>query len=201
MAKRVTALALLAACSTPAAPPPTLMEFHNSDPALWIDPPPTTTTTIEPVFAALPPPLLEDDEWSRVAWCDRIPDTSQLPVKLTADTHQWCGDIAPWFHTEPDLWMALLVVECESNGDPYANDRAWSHLSIRPQGIFSHMSAYWPERSMRLLGRLIDPYDARDAAELAAALVYEPNGRGWNHWWSCRRKDGRAVMRTFEAMT
>ena len=39
------------------------------------------------------------------------------------------------------------------------------------------------ERSRRILGYLINPYDFYEASLLSFALVYELDGGGWFHWW------------------
>lgn len=123
--------------------------------------------------------------------CLLVPDPG--PVYLTLDTMWLCQDIAPYFDPE-HLLRALVVVECESNGDPYANDREHGHLANRPQGIWSHMSRWWPERSLRAFGYLIDPYDTRQASALASWLVYHTSA-GWGHWPTCNRWADEVVAR------
>lgn len=137
--------------------------------------PPTTTTTTQPHP------------------CDLVQNPG--PIFLSQRTLDICPDISPWF--DPwDLLHALLVVECESNGDPYANDH-WQDdgRSKYPLGVWSHINWYYEERSMKFLGFVIDPYDVREASMLAARLVYE-DSRGWGHWQSCHQKDNYAISRT-----
>jgi hypothetical protein len=98
-----------------------------------------------------------------------------------------CREISPAFDP-PDLIKALIVVECESNGDPLANDRNWGHLSKRPMGLWSHMSHYWEARSRRALGYVGDPYDTTEASWVASYLVYHDR-IGWGHWRTCSSSD------------
>ena len=115
-------------------------------------------------------------------------------------------------HGDRDSVVHLLYVfGAESNGDPLLNGANWgcprqeaiAALHPDPEGTVadgrptcpyyqnrvpigpgSHMAHTLEERSERLLGYLIDPYDPYEAALLAFALVDEKGvGRGWTHWW------------------
>ena len=105
---------------------------------------------------------------------------------------QWwdaCAALTWPFRNVDDKLHALGIAQCESGLDPLANDRRWAHLKgSRPQGQYAMMSGTnWPRR----LGvPWLDPYRPRQAALLAAILVYDeinpkvsvPN---FYWWWSC----------------
>ena len=99
-----------------------------------------------------------------------------------------------------DVLHMLYIVAFESGGDPLANSVNWGcprNERLRPEdesvcayfgsrvptGWISHMSHLVEERSMRLLGFMIDPYSLYEASLLGFALVYEIGGNGWFHWW------------------
>ena len=100
-----------------------------------------------------------------------------------------CEDLTWSFRTLDDKLHALGIAQCESGLSVSANDDRWGHLKgSRPQGQYSMMSGTdWPTR----LGRPeLDPYDPRDAAELASILVYDRinpkvSAPNFYWWWSC----------------
>lgn len=104
---------------------------------------------------------------------------------LSNATMDLCPNIIPFFHGYQDKLHALFVVQCESGGDPLANDRRWGYLrGGHPQGIWSFMSHLsWSDR---IRGIPLDPYDTAAASHMASILVYETQS-GWYHWWSCHR--------------
>ena len=136
------------------------------------------TLPVVVTFANLPSARMPDDPY--VSPCEAIDAPGPGPVLLTPATMGLCPDILPFFRPgDPSEHLrALLTVECESNGDPLANDRAWGHLRNRPQGVWSAMSEWTPQRSLDLFGWLIDPYDTRQASMFAAALIRRD---GWSH--------------------
>ena len=166
----------------------------------------TTTTTTLPA----PAPMRESIDTKAAVSINPAPTLipspySQVPrhkvrglIWISDRTMALCPTIAPFF--DPwDLEHALLVVECESNGDPYANDH-WQKdgRSRFPLGIWSHMSDLYKARSLKYFGHIIDPYDVRQSSALAARLVYEPGEQGWDAWASCHRKDSYAIQRTLD---
>jgi hypothetical protein len=116
--------------------------------------------------------------------------------------------VPPWNPQQyrRDVIHMLYVVGAESGGDPWANSVNWGcprtpHLwpdkfghewecrwvyggQRVPLGYVSHMGHLVEERAHRLLGRMVDPFDLYDSVLLAMALVWEPGGSGWYHWWS-----------------
>jgi hypothetical protein len=114
--------------------------------------------------------------------CDEIPVPGPGPVLLTAATMSHCREIAPWFDPG-DLFRALVTVECESNGDPWANDHWQGKVVNPPYGLWSILGS-WHGEARSMFGTNWDPYSTTDSSRFAAWLVYDTPG-GWNHWWSC----------------
>lgn len=74
--------------------------------------------------------------------------------------------------------LALVVIGCESGGDPGATNR-----SSGAAGLFQHMPSYWPERSKAAGFGGADIYDPDANVGVAAWLVRVD---GWGHWNASR---------------
>ncbi len=76
-----------------------------------------------------------------------------------------------------DVDRAIRVMACESLGDPDAVNR-YSGAS----GLFQHIPRYWPERSAAagFAGRSI--FDPEANVGVAAWMIYDYAGGGWQHW-------------------
>jgi hypothetical protein len=141
---------------------------------------------------------------------DAVLETCEPLAQAIFDARQFTDTlIVPEWDPEQyrlDVIHMLYVLGAESGGDPFANSVNWgcprtSHLWPEafgyewkcrwvyggqrvPLGYVAHMGHLVEERSNRLLGRMIDPFDVYDSVLLAMALVWEPGGNGWYHWWS-----------------
>lgn len=139
-----------------------------------------STTTPTPA----PPP-----RWTPESECRRIRNPG--PVRLTSATLRWCARVAyyldlgerrgAWTWEPGDLHRLLLIIECESNGNPAAVNR-----SSGTTGLFQHRPRYWSDRGAKaaaVLGfknpTLTMPYD-----NIAVGVwLYKVGGR--SHWQSC----------------
>jgi len=156
-------------------------------------PAPTTTLTTEAVVVTTThhhhdPPAGHP--------CAAVPQPGPGPVMISRATIERCYEgVAPFFNPE-DLIKALLVIECESNGDPYANDHWIGKVSNPPRGIWSILNS-WETRGVfgEVVGAGADRYSTVDSSRFASWLVYHTSG-GWGHWASCLSKQGRAIDRT-----
>ena len=113
--------------------------------------------------------------------CDTIPNPG--PVYLTDATMRWCPLVADHlaaYDWQPgDLRRLMLLVECESNGDPTA-----VNPTSGTTGLFQHMPRYFAARSMKALGYVGDPTDPHDNIHVGVWLA---KTGGWQHW-SCDSK-------------
>jgi hypothetical protein len=75
---------------------------------------------------------------------------------LSPKVLRWRRLVRRYFHTRYDRRLALLVLRCESNGDPDAvSEKEWvgtpppgydGSAGTRASGLFQHVPAYWPDR-------------------------------------------------------
>lgn len=81
-------------------------------------------------------------------------------------------------HFRPgDVDRAIRIIACESNGDPWArNPRSGA------SGLFQHMPRYWEERSRAAGFGGASIFDPEANVGVAAWLVYDYAGGGWQHW-------------------
>ena len=97
-------------------------------------------------------------------------------VEITAATTRWCDLITAHFPASK-VRRALLIVECEANGDPNA-----VNPSSGTTGLFQHRPRYWANRSTKALGHIGSLPDPHDNIHVAAWLVAKD---GWRHWDGC----------------
>jgi len=76
-----------------------------------------------------------------------------------------------------DVDRALRIMACESNGDPDARNR-----SSGASGLFQHMPRYWTERSAGAGFDGESIFDPVANVAVAAWMVYDYPGGGWQHW-------------------
>lgn len=96
---------------------------------------------------------------------------------LPGNVEQWRPLVAEHF-AAPDLDRAMQVLECESKGDPYAENPRSSAAGLFQflRGTWDHVAAQLDLPTYAAGG----PFDASDNIEAAAWLLYE--GGGWGHW-------------------
>ena len=104
-----------------------------------------------------------------------------------------------WDQYGQDVLHGLYIMMAESGGTRDANSVNWGcprDIRLQAPGLecdawgnrvplyyWSHMAHLVEDRSLRLLGYLIQPWDLYESSLLAAAMVYEVGGNGWYHWW------------------
>lgn len=83
------------------------------------------------------------------------------------------------FFAPGDVDRAVRVIQCESNGDPWAkNPRSTA------SGLFQHLASMWPPRAAAAGHAGADVFEPVANVATAAWLVYE--GGGWSHWYPSR---------------
>jgi hypothetical protein len=105
------------------------------------------------------------------------PPVTEPPVEtsyIPPGTEPWVGLVEASF-ASGDVGQALMVIWCESKGDPSATNG-----SSGAAGLFQHLPKYWAERSAAAGWEGADIYDPAANIAVAAWLVYE--GGGWSHW-------------------
>jgi len=164
-------LALSPGSSSTAEPSDTIGEIGGSSPP---DRGTTTTTTLPP-----PPTTTTTRGWQPADECNNIPNPG--PVYLTDATMNWCpmvaGHLARYHWNPGDLRHLMLLIECESNGDPNA-----INPTSGTSGLFQHRPVWWDGRSMQALGRIGDPFDPHDNIHVAVWLA---KTQGFGHWDGC----------------
>lgn len=101
----------------------------------------------------------------------------EMDYRGKRDVEEWRDLVDKYFGATGETDFALVVMECESEGDPFAVGGSAS----RPLGLFQHIEREWDRRA-RLAG-----FEGATAfhpeANIAAAewLVHAPGG-GWSHW-------------------
>jgi hypothetical protein len=110
--------------------------------------------------------------------CVQDRDTAKTVSDLLPD---WSGDAQDWlplvqaFFAPGDVARAMVVIGCESGGDPNAKNR-YSSAS----GLFQHLGRFWGERSDLAGYSGSDIFDPLANVAVASWLVYD--GGGWSHW-------------------
>jgi len=168
--------------AAPTRPVPLPLPFSEDD-----GPVPTTTTTLPPV-PTVPDPAVDQ---SRNAWfgcrppqagtvcTDLGPTGPETLVPAQPDeASDWRPLVAAFFAPE-DVDRAVRVIQCESNGDPWAkNPRSTA------SGLFQHLRSLWAPRATAAGYPGADVFDPVANVATAAWLVYD--GGGWSHWYPSR---------------
>jgi len=144
--------------------------------------------------------------WQPADECARVPNPG--PVRLTPATMRWCAKVAyyldlgerrgAWAWQPGDLTRLLLIIECESNGDPTATNGSGLDLVV---SLFQNKVRYWADRgaqAARLFGftnpTITMPYD-----NIAVGVwLFKTGGRG--HWETCGGNRGGPVSQTLGNM-
>jgi hypothetical protein len=135
-------------------------------PRMAADAPPATTTTVPPTTTTT----------VASAW---EPMRDINGIHITDNTLRWLDLIQR--HFQQRHWnLALLVIECESNGNPNV-----VNSSSQASGLMQHLPKYWHSRSTKALGYVGDIFDPHDNIHVGAWLVYD--GGGWSHY-SCANR-------------
>ena len=138
--------------------------------------------------------------WQPADECSKVPNLG--PVWLTRNTMRWCErltfylnrgeELGAWTWKRGDLTRLLLIVQCESGGNPSA-----VNPSSGTTGLFQHRPRYWSDRggqAARLFGftnpTITMPYD-----NLATGVWLAKTG-GWGHWEYCGGNWGGAPAET-----
>jgi hypothetical protein len=100
----------------------------------------------------------------------RVESTPRLPAR---PVEEWRPLVAQFFPIDL-VDLALLVISCESGGDPGATN-PYSGAA----GLFQHMPRYWSQRSSDAGWPAADIYDPSANVAVAAWLVATD---GWRHW-------------------
>ena len=90
------------------------------------------------------------------------------------------------YFPEAEVRNALDIIDCESNGDPFAVGSS-SIPSITFLGLFQHHSTYWPQRAINIGFRGETAFHP-EANISAAASLWEKSG--WSPWPWCKRFHG-----------
>ena len=128
--------------------------------------------------------------WRPADECSRVPNTG--PVWITGDTWRWCEYLAETLYRtgkwEPgDLRHLMLLMECESNGDPSAVNPASGTA-----GLFQHRPRYWSARAAASGVSNPDPLMPYDNIVVAVWLYTE---KGAQHWDGCGPKIASTLAR------
>lgn len=148
-----------------------------------VETPTTEPATTEP--ATTEPPTTEPPttEPPTTAPPTTAPPTTAPPTTTTtvaaepyvpAGTEGWVSLVEAFFAPE-DVEQALMVMWCESRGNPDA-----TNSSSGAAGLFQHLPQYWEQRSADAGWAGADIYDPTANVGVAAWLVY--SGGGWSHW-------------------
>jgi hypothetical protein len=101
-------------------------------------------------------------------------NTRTIDVKRPIGAEAWRSLASAYFGPD-DVERALVVIACESNGDPDAKN---PHSTA--SGLFQHLTRYWPQRAEAAGFAGASVFDPEANVAVAAWLVY--SGGGWNHW-------------------
>lgn len=95
----------------------------------------------------------------------------------------WRPHVAVWF-TLADTERVLGLIECESYGDPYAENPTptrWGHA----QGLLQHMSALWEARAVKANAAGYrnggDIWNPLDQIAVSKWLI-DKTPQSWDHW-------------------
>jgi len=99
----------------------------------------------------------------------------------------WRPYVAVWF-TGADVDRVLGLIECESFGDPYAQNPKLTRWGYA-QGLLQHMSALWDARAVDAAragyGNGGDIWNPLDQIPVSKFLI-DKTPQGWDHW-TCNR--------------
>lgn len=99
------------------------------------------------------------------------------PVWPTGPGPEGWRPLVEEFFRPGDVDRAIRVMACESLGDPNArNPRSGA------SGLFQHIPSYWPERSASAGYGGASIFDPEANVAVAAWMIYEYPGGGWQHW-------------------
>ena len=104
------------------------------------------------------------------------PRPDSLPAS-NGGGEEWRSLVTFYFSDRVD--KALMVIQCESDGDPNATNPVGGYA-----GLFQHAPQYWPERSQVAGWGGTSIYHPEANIAVAAWLV---NRDGWGHWPRCGR--------------
>ncbi len=104
-------------------------------------------------------------------------DEMATPAWPTGHGAEGWRPLVELFFEPGDVEMALRIMGCESKGDPWARNP-----SSGASGLFQHMPSYWAERSSGAGFAGHSVFDPVANVAVAAWLVYEYPGGGWQHW-------------------
>lgn len=99
------------------------------------------------------------------------------PVWPTGSGSEGWRPLVELFFEADDVDKAIRIMECESRGDPGARNP-----SSGAAGLFQHMPGYWSSRSAAAGYGGASIYDPEANVAVAAWLVYDYSGGGWQHW-------------------
>jgi hypothetical protein len=121
--------------------------------------PTTTTTTAAPASAARVP----------------APSTPQpsAPPPAPRPVEEWRSLVSSYFAPE-HVDLALLIISCESGGDPNAQNRRSGAA-----GLFQQIPRYWEERAAAAGMPGASIFDPIANVAASAYLAYSD---GWSHW-------------------
>jgi hypothetical protein len=99
----------------------------------------------------------------------------------------WRPYVAVWF-TGGDVDRVLGLIECESFGDPYAQNPKLTRWGYA-QGLLQHMSVLWPARAVDAAkagyGNGGDIWNPLDQIPVSKFLI-DKTPQAWDHW-TCNR--------------
>jgi len=100
----------------------------------------------------------------------------------------WRPYVAVWFTAGGDVDRVLGLIECESFGDPYAQNPKLTRWGYA-QGLLQHMSVLWPARAVAAAeagyGNGGDIWNPLDQIPVSKFLI-DKTPQGWDHW-TCNR--------------
>jgi hypothetical protein len=99
------------------------------------------------------------------------------PVWPTGPGPEGWRPLVEKFFRPGDVDRAMRVMACESLGDPNARNPLSG-----ASGLFQHIPRYWPERSASAGFGGASIFDPEANVAVAAWMIYEYPGGGWQHW-------------------
>jgi len=140
--------------------------------------------------------------WQPADECAKVPNPG--PVWLTRNTMRWCPKVSyyldlgerlgAWRWERGDLTRNLLIIECESNGDPTAINGSGLDTVY---SLYQHKIRYWQVRgwaAARLFGFTNPTITAAWDNIAAGVWLFKTGGRG--HWEYCGGNWGGAPAET-----
>lgn len=157
---------------TDGAPPAgDVLEAPHADPDRDIVP----TTTLAPATTTTAAPLTTTTTGPPAT----VPPVTRPPAKFPAAVERWRPLVATYF-PEALLDEALSVMECESKGDPDAENPSSS-----ASGLYQFIASTWTWASTNAGFAGVSVFDPEANIATAAFLVEYSIGRGlapWQHW-------------------